>query len=141
MRIDTFTSPYTNLTTTNVYYRRYINDLPLENAYIQITIGHEENIRSVSAELVTSPSELYEAVKKKTLSESEIRKIIEQNLGSFQKDLMGMKISEIRKIAISSPPYVVWTANAGVKSDHGMWGYKVDAFTGEILKRGYVVIH
>ncbi len=126
---------------TMIRYRRYINNLELDGMYIWIDVELDGRISWISADLVPVPPELYEAVKKKTLIEAEIRTIIEQNLGSFQKDLTGMKISEIRKIAISSPPYVVWVANAGVKSDHGMWGYTVDAFTGEILKRGYVIIH
>ena len=126
---------------TSVHFRRYIDKLELENVDIRITIGPNETITSIGASLVPPPPELYEAVKKKTLTEDEIRKIVEYDLGSTKKDLTGMKISEIRKIAIPSPPYVIWTANAGVKSDQGMWGYQIDAFTGEIIKRGYVVIH
>jgi hypothetical protein len=125
---------------TSVHYRRYINNVELENMHIRITVGTEETITNMSANLVAPPLELYEAVRKKTLTENEIRQIIKQDLGAT-KDLTGMKISEIKKVAIPSPPYIVWTANAGVKSDHGMWGYRIDAFTGEIIKKGYVVIH
>ncbi|HDH53813.1 MAG TPA: hypothetical protein ENH24_04945, partial [Nitrospirae bacterium] len=82
MSIDTFTSPYNNLTTTNIRYQRYINDLELEYAYIGITIEHDGNIRSVSAELVPTPPELYEAVKEKILTEGEILKIVKQDLES-----------------------------------------------------------
>jgi hypothetical protein len=126
---------------TSVHYRRYINDLELESVNIRITIGPNETISSAAAYLIPPPPELYGSVKKKTLTEDKIYKIIEQDLSPTQKDLTGMKITEIRKIAIASSPYVVWKANAGVKSDHGIWLYKIDAFTGEIINKKYLVIH
>jgi hypothetical protein len=139
IRIDTTKGREGDYTT--VRYSRYIDNLELDGVYIRIDIGPDERIIGVNAEIMPAPPELYEAVKKKTLTEDEIRKIVEHDLGSTKKDLTGMKISEIKKIAIPSPPYVIWTANAGVKSDQGTWGYQIDAFTGEIIKRGYVVIH
>lgn len=143
MKTDTFTSPYTNLTTTNIHYRRYIDGLELKDTYIGITIGHYETIRSVNAELVPTPPDLYEAVKKSTLTEDEAHKIMEEDLLSAtnKSDSKEIDISEIKKMAISTNPYVIWTANAGVRGDHGMWKYKLNAFTGEIIKRKYIVIH
>ena len=133
MSIDIFTSLYTNFTTTNIYYRRYINNLELENAYIQITIGHDGNIRSVSAELVAIPSELYEAVKKKTVTKDEAINIIKQDLLSNKiapRDIMKLNIT---KIATQSQPYVVWKADVILST--GRFGYSINAFTGEIVKK------
>jgi hypothetical protein len=142
MSIDVFTSPYTNLTTTNVNYRYYIENLELENAYIQITIGHDENIRSVSAELVPTPPELYEAVKKKTLTEGEILKIVKQDLESAGIDSKEMRVLSIKTVAIPSPPYVIWKADVNLKKGGGRWKYRIDALTGELLeKRDALIIN
>lgn len=132
--IDTFKSPYTNLTTTNIHYRRYINDLELKDMYIQITIGPDENIRSVNSELVSVPPELYQAVTKKTLSEAEIRKIVEDNIKTNPaaevtfKEIDGSKSMMLKKLVTPSPPYIVWEVDS-------VWKYIIDAFTGEIIKK------
>lgn len=132
--IDTFMSPYTNLTTINIHYRRYINDLELKDMYIQITIGPDENIRSVNSELVSVPPELYQAVTKKTLSEAEIRRIVVDDIKTNPaakktfKDIGGTTSLELKKVATSSPPYIIWK----VKS---VWEYVINAFTGEILEK------
>lgn len=142
MSIDTFTSPYNNLTTTNIRYQRYINDLELEYAYIGITIEHDGNIRSVSAELVPTPPELYEAVKEKILTEGEILKIVKQDLESAGIDPKDMRVLSIEKVAIPSPPYVIWKADINLKKGGGRWKYRINAFTGEILeKRDALIIN
>lgn len=135
MRIDTFTSPYTKLTTTNIHYRRYIDNLELKDMYIGITIGQYENIRSVSAELVPTPPELYEAVTKKTLSEIEILKIVEQDLESVGINSRDMRVLKVEKVVIPSPPYVIWKPDVNLKKGIGRWGYDINAFTGEIIKK------
>lgn len=127
---------------TTIYYNRLINNLVLNGADIRITIRPDETI-AVSAELIPAPPQLYEAVKRKTITKDKVMEIIKQDLlaNANKSDSKGMRISEIRKIAISTPPYVVWVANAGLENDLGGWGYTIDAFTEEILKKGYVVIH
>lgn len=110
---------------------------------IRITIGPDETIRSVSAYLVPPSPELYDAVKKKTLSEDKMRKIVEKDLKAaaeslettpFEKSIIikewedVLKKMAMKKFAISSPPYVVWRVES-------VWEYVIDAFTGEILEK------
>jgi len=135
MKLDTFTSPYTNLTTTNIHYRRYIDNLELKDMYIGITIGHDETIRSVNAELVPVPPQLYEAVKKKALSETEILKIVEQDLTSKGINPETIRILSMEEIAVSWAPYVVWVVDVNLRKEVGRWNYSINAFTGEIVKK------
>lgn len=133
MAINVDTSPYTNLTTTNIYYRRYINNLELENASIQITVGHDEKIKTVIAELIPAPPELYEAVKKTTLTKDEAVNIIKRDLQLNRIDPNGIRKLNITKIAIQSQPYVIWRADVILST--GRFGYSINAFTGEIVEK------
>jgi Zn-dependent metalloprotease len=112
---------------TNVNYQRYINGIELKNADMQITIGPNENISGISARLVPVSLEVYEATKKKTLSEEEIRSIIENDLRQNNIDPKS-GIPTYHKIAILSPPYVVWIVRRH-------WIYTINAFTGEIIEK------
>ncbi len=118
---------------TQIYYRRYINDLELDNEVIHITIGPDETINHVSASLVPVPLELYQAAAKETLPEKKIREIVQQDLKSTMIKAKDAKISEIRKIAVPTSPYVIWKVYA-------KWLYTIDAFTGEILTKKSRVI-
>lgn len=130
---------------TIVYYGRYINDLELEHMSIQMTVGQDEKITSVSADLVPAPPELYAAVTRPTLTESDIRKIVLADLAADAASPETDPIArarirrdsphypdpeqmELRKHLIGSSPYVVWHVKA-------VWAYTVDAFTGKILTK------
>jgi hypothetical protein len=127
---------------TSVHYRRYINNLELENMYIRITVGPEDTITNMDANLVAPPPELYQAVKKKILSEAEIRRIVEQDLESAGVDSKDMRVLSIEKAAIPSPPHVVWKVDINLKKSGGRWKYRIDAFTGEVLeKRDALIIN
>lgn len=120
---------------TQIRYKRYIfNNLELEGVDIRITIGPEETIRHMMAELVPVSRELYQAVMVDTLTEAKIRNIIEEDLKAPGIDLKDIKIRKIEKIAIPSHPYVIWALGAYVENIGGSsWNYRIDAFTGEIL--------
>ncbi len=110
-----------------IRYRQYVSDLPLSGAIIQIHVGPDEGISSVDAYLEPVSSELLQAVSRKTLSEVEIRKIVEDDFKAMAQSPETEPI-EIEKLATSSPPYVIWKA-------YSVWEYTIDAFTGEILKK------
>lgn len=107
---------------TYINYRRYLNGIEFPSASIQITIGPEENIKHVSADLAAVPPEVYEATKKKTLSEEEIRSFVEADPNNKGKTI------KMVKLAIINPPYVIWLV-------HSYWRYTINAFTGEILTK------
>lgn len=130
----------------NINYLRYIENWELRGAYINIKIGHDENIISAEAYLVPAPPELYRAVTGKTLAEAEIRKIIEDDMKanaespettSTVKAMIAdfdPKLMRLGKFLIPKPPYVIYQA-------HTVWGYTIDALTGEILEKvpvGYI---
>lgn len=126
----------------HIRYLRYINNLELEDANIIIRIGPDEKISWVRAEVVPISSELYEAVKKKILTEGEILKIVKQDLESAGVDPKEMRVLSIKKVAIPSPTYVIWKADINLKKGGGRWKYRIDAFTGEILeKRDALIIN
>ena len=133
IRIDTTKGREGDYTT--VRYSRYIDNLELDGVYIRIDIGPDERIIGVNAEIMPAPPELYEAVKKKTLTEDEIRKIVEDDIKTnpaAKKTLKmagGSKSLKLEKIAIPSTPYVVWKVKSVV------WDYTIDAFTSEILEK------
>lgn len=115
---------------TIITYQRFINDIRFQGAGIQITIGPEENIKNVSASLTPAPPEAYEATKKKTLSEEEIKSIIEADLTEADKRGYDMNTiyKSFKKVVIAKPPYVKWEA-------HYIYMYEIDAFTGKILSK------
>ena len=125
---------------TNINYRRYIDNLELGEMYIRLRVGPREKITRVNAELVPVPIELYEAVKKQTITEDKAIKTVERDLNSDGIEPKDIRILKIVKVAISSPPYVIWTVDANLKKGEGRWGYQIDAFTGEILKKGKIQV-
>lgn len=106
-------------------YDRYIGDLHLEGTPICITIDFDENISDIIAYLVPSSPELYKAVAKLTITEDEVRKIIEDDRNSEGNKVT---VKNIFKVAVPMAPYVVWKAMS-----RGM--YTINAFTGEIIQK------
>lgn len=134
---------------TYINYNRHIYGVELKNADMQIVIGPTENITSVQARLVAVPPEVYEAAKMKTLSEEEIRSIVETDLTSDDKsnyDILRKAESEsrgndkiilrrsFRKVAITTTPYVIWEVY------YLRYKYSIDAFTGNILDKTDTII-
>jgi hypothetical protein len=121
-----------------IYYRRYINNVELAGSYIHVTVLPNESITGVMAYLVAVPPEVYEATKKKTLSEEEIKEIVLTNMNksrSANEAEFTEKSHLFRKMAVTYPPYVIWSAL-------GTWSYIVNAFTGEIIeKKSQVIIN
>jgi|GEM_PF-3032888 len=119
----------------NIYYKRYINDVELEDANLLITLGPSENISGVQAWLVSVPPEVYEATKKKTLSEKEVKSIIEVDITELDK--RGLDMNNInksfKKVAITKYPYVLWKVSY-------IYDYTIDAFTGKILTKDSGII-
>ena len=121
---------------TNVYYKRYINDLELEDAYLQFTIDSDDTIDYVGTNLVPVPQALYAASTKETLSAKQIADIVRQAVQSAQKiETINIKISGFKKLAITKAPYAIWKADVNLKRGVGAWRYTLDAVTGEILTR------
>lgn len=125
---------------THVHFHRIINGLVLENSYFHITVDAIRNISSVSAGVVPSPPELYEATKKPTLSEDKIIKIIEENLKT-SKSKPNFKLNKLEKLAIHAAPYVIWSVDVILIDKLGRWKYRIDAFSGEILEKKYALIN
>ena len=76
--------------------------------------------------------EVYEATKKKTLTEEDIKAIVDNDLTEAEKQDLERKkgVMTFKKYAITSPPYVLWeTSNE--------YTYTIDAFTGKILTKYY----
>lgn len=122
---------------TRIMYYRYINNVKLEDYIIALTIGPDEAISHVSAALKPTPPELYEATARETLKENKLREIIGRDLRSAGFNARHLKISSVQKFGIHTPPYVIWNAyaNAFLEGGPGSWEYRIDAFTGEVIKR------
>jgi hypothetical protein len=123
-----------NLDYLTVYYRRYINGIKLQDSELHITVGKKENIRSFTAELVAVPPEVYEATQKKTLTENEIRTIVEADITEADKRDFDMNnlFTSYEREAIIKPPYVIWRAVY-------LYEYEIDAFTGKILHKVSII--
>jgi len=105
----------------------------MENAGFMITITPQGKIWRVSGEAVPIPPEVFEAVKKKTITKDEALAVVSQEMQSNGIDPGNMRILSIRKIATLNHPYVVWVADVNLKEGSGRWTYIIDAFTGEII--------
>lgn len=115
-------------TIVHLYLEKHIGDLKLDGSDVHIVIDSEENISLVNAHLLPVSPELYKAVKKETITEERVRQIIDQDVKSAKPVPAKRETREIEKIAIVTPPYVVWKAT-------NIWEYTINAFTGEILKK------
>ncbi|GFE56150.1 hypothetical protein AOG1_00280 [Geobacter sp. AOG1] len=115
---------------THLNYKRQINGVEVEGAYIQIVVGPSENITSIQANLVAIPNEAYEATTKSSLSEREIVSIVEtdqteQDIKQYPKNDI---VKTFRKIVVANDPYVLWDV-------HYRYKYRINAFTGELLQK------
>jgi hypothetical protein len=119
----------------DIYYRRYINGLKLDNFGIHITIGPDETMYFADADLLPASRELYQATSREMLKEGKIREIVEQNLISTGIVAKNVITGRADKVAISKPPYVIWRVDALLKAGPGEWDYTIDAFTGEVLNK------
>ncbi len=133
---------------TDIYYDRYIGDVPFESGDIHITIGPDESIRHVTASLLPVPSETYQAVTKKTITEDDALKIVKRDIKAHGWEPDNMKVNDIRKFASNNSPYVFWGLDVKAKytakqmgpeqrkdMGSGWWGYIIDAFTGDIYRK------
>ncbi len=118
---------------THIYYDRYIGDVLLGRSDIHITIGPDESISSVIASLLPVPSETYQAVTKKTITEDDVLKIVKRDLKAHGSDPDTMKVKNIRKFASDISPYVFWGLKVTVRG--GYWEYIIDPFTGDIYRK------
>lgn len=124
----------------NINYRRFIESLELSEMSIHLRIGPGDKITHVNAELVPVSQILYAAVASDTLTEEDVRKIIEEDLkdDAQSKEIDPIAKSKIeqradqeiimQKFLISSDPYVVYYAEA-------VWAYTIDALQGKILSK------
>ncbi|KAF0221407.1 MAG: hypothetical protein FD174_545 [Geobacteraceae bacterium] len=115
---------------THINYKRFINGVEVEGAYIQVVVGPSENLTSVQASLVAIPLAAYEAINNASLSENEIISLVEadhneQDIKRYPKNDI---VKTFKKIAIASDPYVIWDV-------FYRYVYRINAFTGEIMSK------
>lgn len=123
-------------------YKRYIGKMWLEFSYINVEFDKDENIRSVGANAIAVSPEVYEAVNRVTLTKSNVRKIIEQEL-AYRLNATSIYVHNMEKVVIPKPPYVIYkvgvsadqAVESGIPRDLGSWDFRIDAFSGEILNR------
>lgn len=126
---------------TDIYYDRYIDDIPFENGQVHIVIGPDESIQYVDASLIPAPSELYQAVTKTMITEGDVLKIVERNLRAHGSDPNTMKVLHSRKVAIEKSPYVVWTLDVLVKQKKvERWKYTINVFTSDVIRKSNAII-
>jgi len=117
---------------TVIALQRHINQLPVEFAFFRFFIRANGEISSVTANLFPSPPELYEAVKKETISEARAREIAESVLREVGYDVAAnpymREYIKTKKIAIPTPPYVLWKVES-------YWNIFINAFTGAVLEK------
>jgi len=128
----------------NIRYLRYIGDWELRGAYVNLRIAPDGSIVSAKAYLIPTPLELYHAAATKTLTEAEIRTIVEDDMQADaqspettpimkeQINNFDTKLMRPRKFAIPEPPYLTWEV-------HTAWVYTIDALSGKILKKSPIV--
>jgi len=120
-----------------INYARYIGELELEGSYFEVRLW-QNKIRSLSTALVPVSPELYAAAREKRMSKDKAVKIVERDIKAAGHDPKGMKLWSIKEIAIPDAPYVIWHVNCGVERG-GRWLYRINAFTGEIIKKSNLV--
>jgi hypothetical protein len=128
----------------NIKYFRYIDNWEVWGAYIKLEIAPDGTIIATEAYLVPTPPELYQAVSAKTLTEAEIRKLVEDDMQAdarspetapIMKEMISSfdtKLMRPRQFAIPEPPYAIWEVQTA-------WAYTIDALTGKILKKSPIV--
>ncbi len=126
---------------THVYYERYIGNFALDGATLHIVVGPDNTITYTRASLVPAPGELYKAVAKKTISEDDVRQLIEKDLGSKGIALSDVLMTDIKQYAMSSQPYVVWKLNVVTKTGSDRWKYVIDAINTKIVSKQKYFLH
>lgn len=128
---------------SEIYYQRYINDTPLAGAIVHITVGPDETIMFIAANLAPAPQEVYDKTTQTMLTQENISKILKQDVkASIEIADAHIKIKKLKKYAISSDPYVIWRAQVNLSPEgwRQSYLYTVDAVTGEILTKKDMIV-
>lgn len=128
------------VTKKSIRHEIYVGDLPLEGAWVNFGFDHTNQIINVSAHVVPINAAMRQAAKRPTIDEQQIRRLVQADIEADAKSPdvpypvkryvtdPRRRSTDIAKIAIPSPPYVVWHVQS-------IWRYYIDAFTGEILSK------
>lgn len=114
----------------NIYYKRFVNGIELDDANLLIVVGPNDTISEVHAWLVPVPPETYDSTQKPTLTEYDIQAIVDAQLSDTDRSGLDMNSinKSFKKIAITNEPYVIWKVSY-------IYQFTIDAFTGKILKK------
>lgn len=129
-----------SLTRTTVGYGVYVDSLPLQDAGISIGFDKHDRITWVNARLVPIPDALRQAVRRPTLGEQDVRRLVQVDIEDDAKSPDAAypvkrypadpykRPTTVEKLAIAAPPYVIWRVRS-------IWEYDIDAFTGTVLSK------
>lgn len=129
-----------DVTQTVVVHQIYVDDLPFDGARVNISLDRDDRIVRVSANLAPIPDVLRQAAKRPTLSEQRIRSFVQADIEADAKSPDApypvkryptdphQRPTEVQKLAIPTPPYVIWRVRS-------IWEYDIDAYTGKILSK------
>lgn len=115
-------------------YDHYLNGLRLNGTRTGVSIGPSGKILYGYVEVVDITPALLDAVTKPSLPQTEIRRAIKKDLIANGKDPDKVENLTDEKYAIPMSPYVIWEVELTL-GGLDAWIYKVNAFTGQIIRK------
>src|SRR5258705_5622202 len=98
--------------TALVHYVRYVGEVQLSEWFLRVEVGADGAITRVHATLSPVSSDLYAALKRKTISKEEVKKILERDLA--KPGSLAPVITEPSLGATWRPPFVIWGAGGSI---------------------------
>jgi len=123
---------------TAIQYARYIGQLPFVDVSIRIEVNESYAITHVEATLAPVSAALTSAVGQTTLTSEDVKTIVRNDLVRSNQPVEPT-VPDPTLVATWRSPYVVWGVTGSV-GEKPAWGYKIDAFTGEILNKTCTVV-
>jgi hypothetical protein len=122
---------------TVIQYARYMGNLPFVDEYFRVDVNEDPAITRVEARLAPVSAAMMAAVGQTTLSSDDVKTIVHNDLVRSNQPVEPT-LSEPFLGATWRPPFVIWGARGSV-GEQPAWGYRIDAFTGEILNKACTV--
>jgi hypothetical protein len=113
--------------------------VPVDQAWIHFSLDKSGKLVGVESLYFPLSPEIVQKVKNSIadakFTKEEILATVEEDRRREKPEAKIDAVPYVERLVFSSPPYLRWKVSVAFENDVRQWGYHVDAFTGDIIRR------